>query len=72
MPNVHQVIDQLPPDLQEEVSDFALFLLEKQGKQKPQKKKPSFSWEGALKTAYPQTSSVDLQHEILQTRSGLY
>jgi len=72
MQNIHEVIDQLPPALQEEVSDFALFLLEKQGKQKPHKKRPSFSWEGVLKAAYPQTSSVDLQHEILKTRSSLH
>lgn len=72
MPNIHQVIDRLPPNLQEEVSDFALFLLEKQSRQKFQKIKPSFSWAGSLKDAFPQSSSVDLQHEILNMRSGIH
>jgi len=72
MQNIHHVIDQLPAELQEEVSDFALFLLEKQGKKRGRKIKPGFSWEGSLKEFFPQSSSVDLQHEILKTRSGLH
>ena len=72
MQNIHHVIDRLPVELQEEVSDFALFLLEKQGKKKGPKGKPTFTWEGSLREAYPQSSSVDLQHEILKTRSSLH
>ena len=71
MQSIQEVLNRLSPDLQAEVSDFAQFLLEKQAKHKNGKKKPNFSWEGALKAAYPQSSSVDLQHEILKARSSL-
>lgn len=69
MPDIHEIIDRLSPELQHEVSEFALFLLEKYGEQKMPKGTPLFSWEGSLKGAYLEGSSVDLQHEIWSIRS---
>lgn len=40
-------IEQLPPDIQKEVRDFAEFLLSKRAKKRH--KVPSFDWEGAIK-----------------------
>jgi hypothetical protein len=62
MSQIAEIIDKLPPELQKEVTDFALFLLEKQMPVK--KKKPEFKWAGALKEMRNDYTSVKLQHEI--------
>lgn len=69
MPGIHETIDRLSPELQHKVPEFALFLLEKSGEKKMPKGTPIFSWEGGLKEAYLEGSSVDLQHEIWNIRS---
>ena len=61
-----EIIEKLPPELQEEVKDFAQFLLERRAK-KP-KGKPKFEWAGALKELRDRYTSVDLQHEISRWR----
>jgi len=63
-----EIIEKLPPELQEEVRDFAQFLLERRAK-KP-KGKPKFEWAGALKELRDRYTSVDLQHEISKWRIG--
>jgi len=63
-----EIIEKLPPELQEEVRDFAQFLLEKRAK-KP-KGKPKFEWAGALKELRDRYTSADLQHEISKWRIG--
>jgi len=40
-------VEQLPPDIQKEVKDFAEFLLERRIKKK--QRVPDFDWEGTLK-----------------------
>lgn len=70
MPTIKEVVEQLPPDMQEEVKNFAEFLLEK--RQKRTKSKPDFDWAGALKDLREHYTSVELQHEITERRlSGL-
>ena len=63
-----ELIEELPLELQEEVRDFAQFLLERRAK-KP-KGKPKFEWAGALKELRDRYTSVDLQHEISKWRIG--
>ncbi|MEW6771948.1 MAG: DUF2281 domain-containing protein [Bacillota bacterium] len=63
---LEELIRQLPPDLQQEVKDFAEFLLAKRGK-KPLRP-PKFDWAGALKDLKERYTSVELQHKILEWR----
>ena len=56
----------LPPDIQREVEDFALFLIEKRSKKRY--KKLSFAWAGALRTLRDKYTSVDLQHRLSEWR----
>ena len=70
MLTIKEVVEQLPPEMQEEVKNFAEFLLEK--RQKRTKGKPNFDWAGALKDLREHYTSVELQHEITERRlSGL-
>jgi len=70
MLTIKEVVEQLPPDMQEEVKNFAEFLLEK--RQKRTKGNPNFDWAGALKDLREHYTSVELQHEITERRlSGL-
>lgn len=70
MQTVQELVEQLPPDIQQEVKDFAEFLLEK--RRKRAKAKPDFDWAGALKDLRDDYTSVELQHEIVERRvSGL-
>jgi hypothetical protein len=59
---VEEMIEDLPPDLQQEVDEFVEFLSAKHLR-KPQSK-PKFDWAGALKDLREQYSSVELQHKI--------
>ena len=68
METLKDFVDQLPPDIQQEVRDFAEFLLEKR-KRRP-KSKPQFDWAGALKDLRDETTSVELQHKIAEWRIG--
>ena len=61
-----ELIEELPLELQEEVRDFARFLLERRAR-KP-KRKPKFEWAGALEELRDRYTSVDLQHEISKWR----
>jgi hypothetical protein len=66
MTTIAQFVEQLPPDIQKEVKDFAEFLLEKKAKKR--QKVPDSNWEGALKDE--PYNSVELQHEILRIRGN--
>jgi len=63
--SVNNIID-LPPDIQKEVEDFALFLLEKRSKKRG--RKLSFAWAGALRTLRDKYKSVELQHQLSEWR----
>ena len=68
METVEELLEKLPPDMQQEVKHFAEFLLEKRRKQT--RSKPDFDWAGALKHLGEDYTSVELQHQIAQQRSG--
>ncbi|MBI5373886.1 MAG: DUF2281 domain-containing protein [Candidatus Schekmanbacteria bacterium] len=65
---LQQLIQELPPEMQKEVEDFAKFLLAKTTKQV--RRKPSFSWAGALEDLKDQYTSVELQHKISDLMIG--
>jgi hypothetical protein len=65
---LRQIIEELPEEARREVQDFAKYLLQRRSAQ-PQGT-PSFSWAGILADEDRQHSSVDLQHELLASRSG--
>ncbi|MBC7343879.1 MAG: DUF2281 domain-containing protein [Clostridia bacterium] len=58
------LIDELPPELQQEVRDFVEFLLEKRARRP--KRKPKFDWAGALRDLRDRYTSVQLQHKIAE------
>ena len=61
--SLYELVEQLPHDLQQEVKDFALFLLEKRViKSQPLK----LDWRGGLREFRDQFTSVDLQHKSLE------
>ncbi|AEH22464.1 Protein of unknown function DUF2281 [Thermodesulfobacterium geofontis OPF15] len=66
--NLKDLIDQLPPELQQEVQDFVEFLLEKKviKFKKEKRKKLKLDWRGALRDLRTKYTSVDLQHKILE------
>jgi hypothetical protein len=68
MKTLVEKIGELPPEDQREVEDFVDFLAEK--KVKILKKKPNFSWAGALKDLRNQYTSVELQHKIADWWAG--
>lgn len=65
---VKELVEKLPPDMQQEVKHFAEFLLEK--RRKKTRSKPDLDWAGALKHLSDDYTSVELQHHIAQQRSG--
>jgi len=66
--SLQEMLRKLPPELQTEVRDFVEFLLEHRIKQQVLPMK--FQWEGALKDLRGQYTSVQLQHQIAELRSG--
>ena len=68
MKELQELLEELPPNLQKEVRDFAEFLLEK-SKKKPEGA-PHFQWAGALKDLRDQCTSVELQHKASDWRVG--
>ena len=64
MQGLKELVEQLPPDLQQEVRDFAEFLMEKRVTK--QKGDLELDWRGALRDMRDRYTSVELQHKILQ------
>lgn len=56
-------MEKLPPNLQQEIGDFARFLVEK--KRKPKRKKLRLTWAGDLREFRDQYSSLELQKKSL-------
>ena len=65
MKRIDDLIDQLPPELQDEVFDFAQFLLLKT-KAQPKQKKLRMSWAGGLKEFRDEFTSMELQKKSLE------
>jgi len=64
MQTLKELVEQLPPDLQQEVRDFVEFLLERRVT-KP-KGELKLDWRGALRDLRDQYTSVELQHKVLE------
>jgi hypothetical protein len=60
---IQEIWDDLPPDLQQEVIDFAEFLL---NKHRASTKPLQLKWAGALRD-YKNLSAQDLQREVLES-----
>ena len=65
--SLEEVVKELPPDLQEEVRDFANFLLQKRA-DRP-RRKPKFDWARGLKELRDEYNSVELQHRASEWRT---
>ena len=59
-----QLVEQLSPDLQKEVVDFAEFLLEKRMTQRKQDLK--LDYRGVLRDMREEYTSVELQHKVFE------
>lgn len=66
--SIEQLIKTLPPELQEEVRDFVEFLVEKRARRPLGK--PEFPWAGALSDLRDRYTAMELQHKIVQWRTG--
>ncbi len=73
MTALEKLIEELPPDLRQEVEDFARFLLATKVdyRQRTTRTKPTFHWAGAVKDLRDRYTSVELQHEISGWRTVL-
>jgi hypothetical protein len=61
-----ELIDQLPPELQQEVRDFVEFLLERRARKRGRKLRQD--WAGALRDYHDRYTSLELQEKALEWR----
>jgi len=66
MQTLQELVRQLPPHLQEEVKEFAEFLLERRAKKFGRKLRQD--WAGALREYRDQYTSLELQKKALEWR----
>jgi hypothetical protein len=66
MKTLEDLVRELPPDMREEVREFAQYLLEKRVKGK--KKYLAQTWAGGLKEFRDQYTSLELQKKSLEWR----
>jgi hypothetical protein len=64
MKTIDEVVRRLPPDLQEEVRDFACFLLK--AKVAARRRRLKMGWAGALRAFRRQFTSLELQRKALE------
>ena len=64
MSMLEEVIKNLPPELQQEVQDFAQFLLQTRVQRKQRKLR--LSWAGALREYRDRFTSLELQRKALE------
>ena len=64
MTAICKLVEQLPPDLQQEAEEFVEFLLWKE-KHKPERKL-QLDWAGGLKEYRDQYTSLDLQKKAME------
>ena len=67
MSTLETLVNELPPDLQQEVYDFARNLMEMRVKKV--RKPPTFNWAGGLQDLAEYTS-VELQHKASEWRGA--
>ncbi len=66
MPTLKELVEQLPPELEDEVRDFIEFLLEKKAEKRGRKLRQD--WAGALRDYRDQYTSLELQKKALEWR----
>ena len=66
MKSPEEIIKELPPDLQQEVLDFAEFLLNKT--KPPKQKHLRMSWKGGLKEFRDRYTGLELKKKALEWR----
>jgi hypothetical protein len=66
MNRLEEMIKQLPPELQQEVVDFAQFLVEKRGRKYGRRLRQD--WAGALNDYRDQYTALELQKKALEWR----
>jgi hypothetical protein len=66
MSTLKELVEQLPPDLQDEARVFVEFLLEKKARKKERKLRQD--WVGALRGYRDQYTSLELQKKALEWR----
>ena len=67
MQTLKELIEKLPPELQQEVRDFVEFLLKRRAaKLKAKKGELKLDWRGALRDLRDKYTSVELQHKVLE------
>lgn len=66
MKSLEETIRELPPDLQQEVHDFATYLLET--KRRPKRTKLRLTWAGGLREFRDRYTSLELQKKALEWR----
>lgn len=66
MKSLEEIIKELPPELRQEVQDFAGFLLET--KARPKRSRLRLSWAGGLSEFREQFTSLELQKKALEWR----
>ncbi len=67
--NLVEMIQELPPELREEVKDFVAFLLERHI-QKPKRSHLRQDWAGGLKAFRDQYTSLELQRKAVEEWRG--
>jgi len=66
--SLQEMIPVLPPELQNQVRDFVARLLNERSVKT--RRQPQFAWAGALKEMKEEYTSVQLQHQISELRTG--
>lgn len=64
MTSLEEMIQQLPPELRQEIEDFAQLLIEK--RERRPKKPMKLDWFGGLADLRDQHTSIELQHGTLK------
>jgi len=64
--SLHELVQELPPDLHDEVRDFVEFLLAR--RKRRIKRTLQQNWAGALRDYRQQYTSLELQHQALTWR----
>ena len=62
-----ELVEELPPDVQQEVRDFVEFLISKHGRASGKKLRQD--WAGALRDYSDQYTALELQKKALEWRS---
>lgn len=68
MKMLEEIYKKLPPELQREVEEFALFLLEKKAKGRKEERFLKQDWAGGLKRYRKTYTSLDLERKALEWR----